>query len=370
MDYKKMLGKYTEKISCTVDRTGNFIPYLPDENGLYTKNYAEHDIGWWTNGFWGGVMWQMYNASKDEKYKQVAEYIETQFDRLYLEHFNALHHDVGFMWLHTAVANYRITGDELAKRRGLHAANVLAARFNINGNFIVAWNWESGWMIVDSLMNIPLLFWATEEFGDERFRAIALKHLDTALEYIVREDGSANHICSFDPISGEYLGSVAGQGYSDDSAWSRGLSWVVYGMTMAYKHTSDNRYLDAAKKSANYFITNSLAHDYIAPIDFKSPSIPYCPDTTASAIVASALVDLAGYVTEQEGENYMQVSKKIIKKLNEKHCNYNLETDSVLQAGAERYRKDADPKGIAIVYGDYFLLEALLKLDGESVDLW
>lgn len=365
-----MLDKCTTKISTTVDRTGNFIPYLPDSEGLYTKNYAKEDLGWWTNGFWSGVMWLMDDCCDDPKYANVANFIEEQFDDLYLNRFNALHHDVGFMWLHTAVANYRRNGSDQSYKRGIHAANVLAARFNVNGNFIVAWNWESGWMIVDSLMNIPLLFWATEESGDERYRAIAYKHLETALEHIIREDGSSNHICTFDPISGEYLGPNAGQGYEVGSTWSRGLSWVIYGMTTAYGYTKDTRYLDAAKRAANYFIANSIQHDFVAPIDFMSPADPYFPDTTATVITASALIDLAQYVTEQEGQNYLKVVDIILEKLDSEHCNYDLDKDSILQAGAERYRPNADPKGIAIVYGDYFLLECLLKLNGHKINMW
>lgn len=370
MNYNHMLEKCNLKISNTVDRTGNFIPYIAKPYECYQKNYAKEDLSWWTNGFWSGIMWMLYDQTKDEKYSEVAKFTEEQFDFLFESRFPALHHDVGFMWMHTALASYRRTEDLQSKRRALHAANTLAARYNPNGEFIVAWNWENGWMIVDSLMNIPILFWASEEWGDPRYKSIAIKHLDTALNFITREDGSANHISSFDPVSGEFIESHGGQGYGHGSTWSRGLSWVVYGMTLAYKYTQEQKYLDAAKKAANYFITNSLQHDYIAPIDFMSPLEPFYSDTTASCIVASALVDLSEFVCPQEADNYLYVCEKIISKIDSDYCNYDITSDGILQGGAERYRDDNDPQGVNIVYGDFFLIEALMKLTDRHPHMW
>ncbi len=370
MDYQQMLEKCNAKISSTVNRTGNFIPYIANQNGLYCKNCAAEDLSWWTNGFWAGIMWLMNMQKNENRYREVAIYIEEQFDKLLLEQFPALHHDVGFMWMHTALANYRQTDNILSKRRALHAANILAARYNPNCQFLVAWNWESGWMIVDSLMNIPILFWASEEFDDERFRAIAIKHLDTALEYIVRDDGSANHICAFDPQTGEFLQTHGGQGYDSNSSWSRGLAWVIYGMTIAYKYTNNKDYLNAAVKSANYFIANCLQHDYIAPIDFKSPPKPFYSDATATAIVCSALIDLQSYVSNQESENYMYIVFQMLKVLDENYCDYNTSNDGILQGGAERYKLDGSASNLAIVYGDYFLIEALMKLNNYDVKMW
>ncbi len=370
MNYKQMLQSCSQKISMTVDRTGNFIPYLPDEDGMYTKNYLNEDLSWWTNGFWAGIMWMMNDYTHDDKFKDVAVNIEESFDKLFSDHYPALHHDVGFMWQHTALANYKRSDNNMSKKRALHAANTLAARYNANGEFIVAWNWEAGWMIVDSLMNIPILFWATNEWNDERFRACALKHLNTALDYIVRDDGSSNHICSFDPVSGEFIKSHGGQGYGDGSTWSRGLAWVVYGMTLAYKYTQNEQCLAAAKKAANYFITNTIQHDFIAPIDFMSPNEEFYSDTTASAIVASALLELATFVCPQEADNYTYVSKKIIDNLYSNYCDLDMAKDSILQGGAERYKKENDPNGVAIVYGDFFFIEALMKLNGYTPDMW
>lgn len=370
MNYNQILKKCENKISATCDRIGSRIPYIANSNLQYETDMREKDLSWWTNGFYSGILWLMHQKTKDDKYKQAANEIEVEFDKLFHDGFLGLHHDVGFMWLHTAVANYRDNGNEQSFIRGVHAANILAARYNANGEYLVAWNDESGWMIVDSLMNIPLLYWATRETEDERFVSIANKHLETVLKYVIREDGSCNHICSFDPKTGEYIESLGGQGYGAGSSWTRGQAWVVYGMTQAYKNTSDERFLAAAKKTANYFIANILEHDYVSPVDFRSPSDPLLLDTTASAIVASALVDLSQLVCEQEGVKYLNIAKKIINRLDADFCDYDTLHDSILQKGSEKYFNDAIDPEVAIIYGDYFYIEALMKLCSYNVEMW
>ena len=191
---EEVYGKICAKMSAECDRVGDKIPYVP-ENGRYTTDWGEKDIFWWTNGFWGGMLWQMYHATGDEKYRKAAEGVEKRMDTA-LADIGKLYHDVGFMWLHTAVADYRLTGSEEAKKRGVNAANVLAARFNPLGNFIRAWNGDNqvGWIIIDCLMNLPILYWMSEESKDPRFAAIAKIHVDTAIDKLLRPDGSCNHI--------------------------------------------------------------------------------------------------------------------------------------------------------------------------------
>ena len=223
---KSTFEKLDQKLKKECERIGNKIPYIP-ENGHYEQDLGESDIAWWTNGFWGGLMWQMYHATGDEVYKEKAENVEKRLDQS-LEEYEGLYHDVGFMWMHTAVADYRLTG-------GRHAANLLAGRFNILGNFIRAWNDDkAGWMIIDCLMNLSLLYWASETDQDPRFTAIAKRHADKAMEVLLRKDGSANHIGILDPENGEVLEFPGGQGYGEGSSWSRGQSWALYGFAISY----------------------------------------------------------------------------------------------------------------------------------------
>ena len=188
--------KMEQKLYAECARMGEKIPYWT-VGGVYEEDYAKKDIYWWTNGFWSGILWQLYHATKNELYLETARKNEDLLDQA-LHGFIGLHHDTGFMWLHSAVADYRLTGSEEAKVRGLNAASVLAGRYNPNGKFIRAWNPEcveegedcTGWIIVDSMMNIPLLYWAGQITGDPRFQQIAVNHADTVASYLVREDGS------------------------------------------------------------------------------------------------------------------------------------------------------------------------------------
>lgn len=167
---------------------------------------------------------------------------------------------------------YWITGDKEAGRRGIAAANYLAGRFNPVGNYIRAWNENlSGWAIVDCSMNLSLLFWASEETKDPRYKHIAVKHADIVLQHFIRPDGSCNHIVSFNPETGERLESIGGQGYGPESSWSRGQSWALYGMANTYRNTGDIRYLDAAKRVAHYFLA-SLPEDDVPHWDFHVPN--------------------------------------------------------------------------------------------------
>lgn len=180
------------------------IPYTTDENGNYddrsdaTKTWTnDSGLNWWTNGFWGGILWLMYQNTGDQKYMEYARECEHKLEKCFQTYYG-LHHDVGFMYMPTAVANYRLTNDPQARRTAMHAANLLAGRFNPVGKFIRAWNTETkdtrGWAIIDCMFNLSLLYWASEESKDPRFRHIAMMHADTVMKNFVREDGSVNHI--------------------------------------------------------------------------------------------------------------------------------------------------------------------------------
>lgn len=283
--WKKLEGK----LEAECGRLGTMMPYVP-VNGSY-EDMGEKEPAAWTNGFYAGMMWQMYHATGKADYKNTAAGIEERLDRVLAE-YTKLDHDVGFLWLHTAVADYRLTGSERSRERGLHAAGILAGRYNPAGKFIRAWNGErAGVAIVDCLMNLPLLYWASEELHDSAYRQIAENHTDTALRYILRPDGSCNHMVEFDPQTGEYKDNPGGQGYESGSSWSRGQAWAIYGMALAYRYTKNQVYLDAAKRTAHYFCANLALTGYIPPIDFRAPKEPAYCDTTAGVCGACGLLD-------------------------------------------------------------------------------
>lgn len=372
---ENVLEKIDKKIEAECGRLGNQIPYWTT-NGRYEIDYAEKDIYWWTNGFWAGILWKLYHATGKVLYRERAEAVEKALDKA-LHGFMGLHHDTGFMWLHSAVADYRLTGSEEARVRGIMAANILAGRYNPKGNYIRAWNPEcveqgqdcTGWIIVDSMMNIPLLYWASEELQDPRFYYIAKSHADTVKRTLVREDGSCGHIACLNPDTGELEEVLAGQGYSNTSAWSRGQSWILYGFALSYRYTKDPVYLDVAKKTAHYFISNiSLTKD-VPLCDFRQPAEPAYLDTSAGLCAACGLMEIAEHVEEEEKALYLKYAERIVKSTVENYCNWDLEKDSIVQMCKVDYHSTGD-KQTDLIYADFFLVEAVLRMMGKDFLIW
>jgi len=370
--------KIVKKMTWVSEKSKNKIPYTTVEgvhdNRLDSSIAWTPDNGrnWWTNGFFAGMMWQMYVATDEKKYIDIARFSEEQLDQCF-DDFYGINHDAGFMWLPTAVADYRLTGNEASKRRGLHAANLLAGRFNPTGEFIRAWNDfgdgrdTRGWAIIDCLMNIPLLYWADKELNDCRNYNIATKHADTAMKYFVRNDGSVNHIVEFNPQTGEYVGSHGGQGYGHGSSWTRGQAWAIYGFALSYRHTNNKDYLDAAKRVAHYFMAN-IPESGLIPVDFRQPATPAIEDSTASAIAACGLLEVASHVGKYEKAVYEVAARKLLAILSEKRCNFGEDNDCILEKCTASY--DEKHHEYNIIYGDYFYIEGMFRLNGKWADIW
>ena len=369
-------AKVEKKMSRIAIKSRNKIPYTT-VNGEHNDRSSGGVTGW-TNGFFGGTMWLMYLMTKNEEYKKTAlrqeELLEPAFEK-----YTVIHHDVGFMFHLTSGANYRITGDAHARVKNLYAAAFLAARYNIDGKFISAWNsnGEKGevdaWSIIDCLMNIPLLYWASRETGVDRYKRIAMAHCDMAIRDHIRPDGSVNHIVEHSLDGEEVIKVHAGQGFAPESCWSRGLAWAVYGAILSYIHTEKAEYLDAAKRAANFFITNAAATGYKTLVDFMSPKEPVYFDSTAGVITASGLLEIAKYVSETEARMYTDAAIKLLRATDEHFCNYEENEDALVLMGTERYPTIEDYRRgvhIPIVYGDYYFIEALAKLKGLDFLMW
>jgi len=361
--------KLQVKMQAQCQRIGSKIPYIP-RDGKYHDLDTPTGISWWTNGFWPGMLWQMYHATKEEPYRQAAEAVEERFDEA-LERYMGLHHDVGFQWLHTSVANYRLTKKEKSRVRGLHVANLLAGRYNSAGKFIRAWNQDkTGWVIVDTMMNLPLLYWAAEEIDDPRYVFVANNHADTCQALTVRGDGSCNHIIALDPMDGSLVDLPAGQGFSPESAWSRGHSWAIYGFALCYRYTGKIEYLNTAKRIANYFIANLAQSDWLPLVDFKAPKEPVKYDSTAGMCAACGMLELASHVGEYEKDLYIESAMKTLKACEKAFANWNNEEDGIMGYGASRYHTDDYDKDTPIIYGDYFFVEAVLRVIGKDFLIW
>lgn len=372
---ESLFQKMEYKFEAECRRMGEKIPYRT-EDGLYRTDYGEKDIYWWTNGFWAGILWKMYHVTGKELYCRSARTVEVKLDKA-LHGFMGLHHDTGFMWLHSAVADYRLTGSEEARVRGLTAASVLAGRYNPMGQFIRAWNQENveegdnceGWIIADSMMNIPLLYWASEELGDPRYYYMAKTHADTVRRTLVREDGSCGHIACLDPDTGELEEIRPGQGYSARSSWSRGQSWILYGFALSYRYTKDPDYLDVAKKAAHYFISNIALTGYIPLCDFRQPQEPVYWDSSAGLCAACGLLEIADHVRDEEKQLYRRHAELILENIAEKCCDWNPDTDAIVRQCKVDYHSTGE-QHTDLIYADYFLAEAVLRLSGKDFLIW
>lgn len=372
-----VIKKLTQKMDLVSERSRNKIPYTTN-NGVHDDRSAHNPSGddtdgicWWTNGFWGGMLWLMHHETGNEKYKEIAQISEAKLDRCFQE-FYGLHHDVGFMWLPTSVANYKVTGNAESRKRALHAANLLAGRFNLAGGFIRAWNDleegdTRGWAIIDCMLNIPLLYWATEETGDPRFKQIAMRHADTSMQAFVRPDGSVNHIVEFDPFNGGVVRTHGGQGYGEGSSWTRGQTWALYGFMMSYIHTGKDEYLQTAKRVAHYFMAN-IPEDGIIPVDFRQPEEPRLMDDTAAAIAACGFIEIAKAVGGHESRSFVAAALKLLRTLDESRIDWSADTDHFLLNGTGAYHSDTHHH--AIIYGDFYFMEAIFKLKGNDLYLW
>lgn len=363
-------SKALEKTGINSQSIGAEFPHA-SQGGKYVLEAPD----WWTAGFWPGMLWQFYGECGDESLKAIAERCEKRLDEV-LDGYVRLDHDLGFMWTLTSVANYKLTGNEISRIRALKAANYLSARFNLKGRYIRAWNpWRegegnSGVAIIDCCMNTSLLFWASAETGDPRYRHIAEAHMDTVLEHFIRADGSVYHIVNFNPDTGEVKEKLGGQGYGPESAWSRGAAWAIYGLTLAYHHSGKQEYLHAARRVADFFLTR-LPEDHVPHWDFRAPGeIGEIRDTSAGSCAASGLLLLARLAGDPESHVYRSGALKILESLYRNYGTWDQPgEEGLLLHGTSNYPENRNID-VPLIYGDFFYVEALARLKEAGPFYW
>ena len=363
----KLCQKAPESIRKAQKLSG--IPYTV-KNGEWAEGYG---IDWWTNGFWPGLMWLLYRHDPNPLFHQEALRGEALLDKA-LHDFEKLHHDVGFMWLLSSGAHYGLEGDKDSLRRLTLAGDLLAARYNPNG-FIRAWNdngdgSRAGWSIIDTMMNLPLLYAMSRLSNDARFKLMAIRHAEFAAQNFFKPDGSVYHIVIYDPESGKVLDTPAGQGCAPGSSWSRGQSWALYGYTLSAILSGKKEFLSYASRVADYFIAHTPA-DRLVPVDFcQSPERPII-DNCANAIAASGLIELSEQLKDEhpkDAERYLSFAIELLKALDSKCAVYDDSIPAILPRCTGAY-SDGHPE-YPILYADFFYAEALLKLCVEKLLLW
>lgn len=315
----------------------------------------------WTSGFFPGVLWHLYDHSQDEKLKEAAENWTAFIEK---EKYDTHTHDLGFK-LNCSFGNgYAITGNENYKEVVVTASKTLIERFDPEIGSIRSWDWNADvWqfpVIIDNMMNLEMLFDVTRFTGDSTYHKIAEQHAITTNLNHYRPDNSCFHVVDFDTTTNVFRLKTTHQGLSDESAWSRGQAWGLYGFTVTYDRTKNPIFLDRAKKSAEFIFNHSnLPEDKIPYWDFDAPNIPdEVRDVSAAAVAASALIDLAALVPENRTK-YLGWADEILASLSTEKYQSNVSPFLLDHStGSVPGKFEID---VPIVYGDYYYVEALLK---------
>lgn len=321
----------------------------------------------WTDGFWTGLLWLAYEYTGDEKYRELADKNVASFKNRVEKDIELDHHDLGFLYSLATVSGYKLTGSEDAREASIKAANKLISRYQEKGEFIQAWG-ELGSkdhyrFIIDCLLNIPLLYWASDETGDAKYRNIANKHFVTSCNNVIRDDASAFHTFYMDNETGKPLRGVTRQGYSDDSAWARGQAWGVYGIPLNYRYTRNESCFNLYEGMTNYFL-NRLPKDNVCYWDLIfNDGDDHSKDSSAAAIAVCGMHEMNKYLPEvdENKEVYKYAMHNILRSLIENYVNPEIEPGKpVLLHGVYSWHSG---KGVdeGNIWGDYFFLEALIR---------
>ena len=335
---------------------------LKTDSSVYYCGYAD-----WRSGFFPGSVWYLYELTGDSTLLPLA----TKYTEAIEEAKNLTwHHDIGFIVNCSFGNGLRLTGTPSYKDVMVQAAKSLSTRFRPAAGIIQSWDVERGWqsergwecpVIIDNMMNLELLFEASKLSGDSTYYNIAVKHADTTMKNHFRDDNSCYHVVDYDPVTGEVRKKQTAQGYADESAWARGQAWAIYGYTMCYRYTHDQKYLDMAEKIYNFIFNNpNLPEDLVPYWDFDAPNIPNEPrDASAAACTASALYELSTYIP---GKSYKETADKIMENLGSPAYRAEVGTNGnfilMHSVGSIPHGAEID---VPLNYADYYFLEGIMR---------
>lgn len=342
--------------------------------------YPACDNDQWTCGFWPGEVWLSYERTGDEAFKKTAMTLVASFDHRIRHKIEVDHHDMGFLYSPSCVAAYKLTGDAAARDAAILAADQLISRFQPKGQFIQAWGEmgapENYRYIIDCLLNLPLLYWASEVTGDPHYRDIAVAHTRTSVQNLVRPDHSTYHTFFFDPGTGAPLRGATRQGYRDGSAWARGQAWGVYGMALSYRYTGDEACIRLFRQVTDYFLEH-LPADGVPYWDLEFTSGDEPRDSSASAIAACGMLEMAPHLPAEEAARYTAEARRLAAALVDT-CAV---TDPAVSNGlllhgvyarCSPYNPIPRDRGVdeCNTWGDYFYMELLTRLTSDWHPYW
>ncbi len=375
-DVLEALDFASEQVSAGLRDFTRVFPMAYSENGFY-RGMENVD---WTTGFWTGEIWLSYEHTQSPGLREAGEMqIDSFLDRIRKER-DVETHDLGFLYTLSCVAGYKLTGNENGRKGALLAADKLITRFHEKGNFIQAWGRLGApghyRLIIDCLLNLPLLYWASLETGNESYAEVARKHTKTTLDHVVRPDHSTWHTFFFDPDTGKADHGATCQGYRDGSAWARGQAWGIYGTAIGYRYTEEESYISVFKEVTDYFLRH-LPSDLVPFWDLEFGDGDLQPkDSSSASIAACGMLEMAKYLGEKERDYYIGMAKKILKSL----------------ADGYRVKDPGESNGLVLhstycnsspfntcrhrgvdecnLWGDYFYMEALTRLAKNWNPYW
>lgn len=363
-DLSKTVDRVESKLKTSVNifsesRTEDLVSPRSVENGEVLMVPSKD----WTSGFFPGELWLMYELTSNRYWKEKALEFTLPLEK---EKWNGKTHDMGFKMYCSFGKAYQFTRKKEYYNILVQSAKTLATRFKPNVGCIRSWDHNSDkWdfpVIIDNMMNLELLFWAARETGNEMYKEIAISHAEKTIQNHFRADYSSYHVVDYNPLTGEVLGKYTHQGYSDESAWSRGQAWGLYGFTMVYRETGDEKFLMQAENIAAYILNNpNLPENLIPYWDFNAPNIPNEPfDVSAAAVVASALYELSTY--SKHKLNYIKAADKIMMSLASSNFLADPEKNNGFllkhSTGSKPHNSEVD---VPLIYADYYFVEALTR---------
>ena len=357
------MDRVADQVRCNMEYFGTRFPSSATRN----QTYGVIDNIEWTDGFWTGLLWLCYEYTGDDAFKNLALKNVDSFLNRVEKRIELDHHDLGFLYSLSCVAGYKLTGSAEGRKAGLLAADKLMERFQEKGGFIQAWG-ELGArdnyrLIIDCLLNIPLLHWAFLETGKPVYRNAAMRHYEAACNNVIRDDASAYHTFYFDPETGEPLKGVTRQGYSDDSAWARGQAWGIYGIPLNYRYVKDDSAFNLFEGMTNYFL-NRLPEDEVCYWDLIfTDGSNQSRDSSAAAIGVCGIHEMLKYLPEVESDKntYRHAMHCILRSLMERYTAPEIKPGNpVLLHGVYSWHSG---KGVdeGNIWGDYYYMEALMR---------
>lgn len=371
--WKQAIEQAVDITRKNIERFGGQFPHVSTDKVHYDLNPNTE----WTNGFWSGILWLCYEYTGDQVFRDAAaRTVESMRERMKTKS-HIEHHDIGFLYSLSSKAQWILEKDEAARQLTLEAADHLMTRWRDKTQIIQAWGpkgdpHNGGRIIIDCMMNLPLLYWASEQTGNERYREAADIHAQQSRRFLIRGDDSSYHTFYFDQDTGDALRGGTHQGYRDGSTWTRGQAWGIYGFALAYRKLQRPEYLDTSKRMALYFI-DRMPEDHVVYWDFDVPQSPETPrDSSASAIAASGMLELLEHLDANDPDRG-KIEDAVQRSLASLAQNYmpepGLEDEGFIRRGSYSVRGGASPDDY-MIWGDYYFLEALLRLEKNIPGYW